>query len=147
MDYQFIDITSYRGISSNAEHWYAKIGTPEYTQENLLYGRETKPNTGVSYINGGELKYYPDVDEATALYKKDNCEKEILNEWDKERIVDIMTRGTIRFPSIVSVVTAAKKFFPNSVLCFSICGSQNEFAKYMQNHKEIAEQVCDIMLK
>ena len=146
MDYQFIDITSYRGISSNAEHWYAKIGTPELTQENLLFGLSEKSNSGVSYVNGEELKYYPNLDEAIEIYKKDNGQKDELNEWDKERIKDILNNGTIRFPSVLSIVLTAKNKFPHSILCFSICGYQQEFARYMLNHGEIAERVCDIIL-
>lgn len=147
MDYQFIDITSYRGISSNTEHWYAKTGTPDLTQEEMLFDLGVKVNGGVTYVNGEELKYYPNLDEAIELYKKDNGQKEKLDDWDEERVKEIINNGTIRFPSILSIVLTAKNKFPNSILCFSICGSQKEFASYMKNHEDMAEQVCGIMFK
>ena len=147
MNYQFIDITSYRGISSDAEHWYAKIGVNDYTQEDLLFTAAAKVNCGVLYVNGEELRYYPTEEEATAMYRKDNWEKKTLDEFDMERIRDVTLNGTIRFPSILAVVKAAKKMFPDAMICFSICGSQSEFAKYMGGHKAVAEQVIKVMLK
>ena len=147
MDYQFIDITSYRGISSNAEHWYAKVGNPNLAQEEMLFDLGMQVNGGISYVNGEELKYYPSLDEAIEMYKKDNAPREDFNEWDKRRIKDILNDGTIRFPSILAIILTAKNRFPNSILCFSICGYQKQFAKYMLDHKDIAKQASDIILK
>ena len=47
MDIQFIDITTYRGISSEAEHFYAKVGSPNYTQENYLVMLDCPPESGI----------------------------------------------------------------------------------------------------
>lgn len=113
----------------------------------MLFDLGVEVNGGVTYVNGEELKYYPNLDEAIELYKKDNGQKEKLDDWDEERIKEIINNGTIRFPSILSIVLTAKNKFPNSILCFSICGSQKEFASYMKNHEDMAEQVCGIMFK
>ena len=140
MDVQFIDITSFMGVSSNAEHYYAKVGKPEYTQEHYLFDLGCKPESGVLF-NGRNLRYYPSEEEAVALYKKDNWGKPV----DMDCVMELQEEGTIRFPSILSIVKAAKKEFPNSVLCFSISGSRKMFTKYLQSLKGIAEEITKIL--
>lgn len=140
MDVQFIDITSFIGASSNAEHYYAKVGKPEYTQEHYLFDLGCKPESGVLF-NGRDLRYYPSEEEAVALYKKDNWGKPV----DMDCVMELQEEGTIRFPSILSIVKAAKKEFPNSVLCFSISGSRKMFTKYLQSLKGITEEITKIL--
>ena len=140
MDVQFIDITSFMGVSSNAEHFYAKVGKPEYAQEHYLFDLGCKPESGVLF-NGQNLRYYPSEEEAVALFKKDNWGKPV----DMDSVMMLQEDGTIRFPSILSIVKAAKKEFPNSVLCFSISGSRKMFTKYLQSLKGITEEITKIL--
>ncbi len=72
MQIEFIDITSFRGLSSEAEHFYASIGVPSWTQEMLLTDRDCRPNAGVSFINTEKLRYFPSTEEARAMWEKDN---------------------------------------------------------------------------
>lgn len=140
MDVQFIDITSFMGVSSNAEHFYAKVGKPEHAQEHYLFDLCCKPESGVLF-NERNLRYYPSEEEAVALYKKDNWGKPV----DMDCVMELQEEGTIRFPSILSIVKAAKKEFPNSVLCFSISGSRKMFTKYLQSLKGITEEITKIL--
>lgn len=140
MDVQFIDITSFIGVSSNAEHYYAKVGEAKHTQKHYLFDLGCKPESGVLF-NGRDLRYYPSEEEAVALYKKDNWGKPV----DMDCVMELQEEGTIRFPSILSIVKAAKKEFPNSVLCFSISGSRKMFTKYLQSLKGITEEITKIL--
>ena len=135
MDYQFIDITSYRGISSNAEHFYARIGSPDYAQENMITMLTCEPTTGQSFVNGKELRYYPTEQEAEEMWKKDNhsLPGDFPLALKRDQIEDMMEYGTIRFPSILAIIKKARELFPESVLCFSMHGSRKEFVKYIQS--------------
>ncbi len=151
MDIQFIDITSYRGISSNAEHYYAKIGDPEYVQENAVTSLSCDLKDGVCFINKQDLKYYPTQYEAEKMWLKDN--NGIDNQFfqrEKSRMIDDMCKeGTIRFPSIISIIKEARKKFPDSILCFSMQGSRKEFVKYMQKlydkDRKSLDEIFDII--
>ena len=153
MDIQFIDITSYRGISSNAEHFYAKVGKPEHTQEIYLINSICEVNEGVWFQDGEHLLFYPTKEEATQLWEKDN-------KWDKDEfvikhkedsIMEMVEDGTYRFPSIIEVVKAAKKKFPDSLLCFSLEHSREEFARWLfkcyenEKTKAYAVEILDII--
>ena len=69
MDIQYINISSFRGISSEAEHYYAKF-VPE----------ERKRDVAESIFEGGNptihcsknLLFYPTREQAIDLIKKDN---------------------------------------------------------------------------
>lgn len=138
MEIQFIDITSYRGISSEAEHYYAKLGELSYMQENLLVQASCEANTGISFVNGEELKYFPTPEEARAMWEKDHGrdKSELVQKWKEDDILDLQESGTIRFPSILSIVKKAREMFPGAVLCFSICGSRKAFAAYIKKLPE-----------
>lgn len=146
MDIQFIDITTFRGVSSEAEHFYAKVGNPEDLQEFLITSPMERPNMGVYFINEHHMRYMPTYDEAKALYLKDHWEKrhKELDAFDEDQILEMVEDGVGRFPSVLSVVETAKKMFPESILCFSISGSQKEFAKWMQRNED-SEQVHKII--
>ena len=50
MDIQFIDITSFAGISSDAEHFYALIGNPKFCQEDYITMTDyCSPENGVLF--------------------------------------------------------------------------------------------------
>lgn len=147
MDIQFIDITSFIGISSDAEHYYAKIGEPKYLQEDYLFYADCKPNNGVMFTK--DLHYYPNRDEAKAMVEKDNSPemlKQFGPDFMEHRIDDYVINGTIRFPSILEVIKAAREYFPDSTLCFSIRGSMNEFVKYMHSlSDDKTEEICKLL--
>lgn len=151
MNIEYINITSYIGISSNAEHFYAKVGIPYKVQEYIATSQSYSGENGVDFVNGKELRYYPSKSEARNLWKKDN-------EWDtrpfviahkEDDIKDLQEYGTIRFPSIASIVKAAKRDFPDSVICFCINGSRKDFAKYMERllekDKETLNEILDTL--
>ena len=150
MDIQFIDITSYRGICSDAEHWYAKYIT-DFKSANECLAVE---GTSV-YGWDEELKFYPTREEAIELIKKENqvigASKEI-KEW---QIQEIMDKGTIRFSSILDIVKNCRKDFPKSILVFSIRGSQKEFKKWLigmyeskeETYKNTAEEIIKSLVE
>lgn len=151
MDYQFIDITSFRCISSEAEHFYAKVGDSSgYAQENILFMASADVNTGVSFVEGNnrvyKLRYHPTREEAISLYLKDNygADRENLGPEAEDRIFELMEDGTTRFKSVLSIVRECRQRFPNSILCFSMSGSRKEFAKWMARNSE-SETVKEII--
>ena len=132
MDVQFIDITSYRGISADAEHFYAKIGYPSKDcQEYYITDMGGDITRGIWFTNGRSLRYYPSEKEARQLWQKDHgFDKDPITLKNKEDdILALQEDGTIRFPSILSIVKEAKKEFPNSIICFSYSGYRKEFVK------------------
>ena len=133
MDIQFINITSYIGVSSNAEHFYARVGAPKCTQENYVTMIDCDMASGVNFPSEGELRFFPDAKQAEALWKKDygyETEKSPLNRKD-DIVAELQEDGTIRFPSVVEIIKTARKRFPDSLLCLSMNGSRKEFAKYV----------------
>ena len=149
MDYQFINITTYRGISSNAEHFYATIGENSYAQENLISMLDGRPNTGISY-GDIDLVHYPTLEEAKVLFLKYHFEarNRELMDIEKKRIAMDVEDGVHQFPSILSIVEESKKKFPNSVLCFSLNGSVKDFVRWMHRNKdsEQVKKIIDILL-
>ena len=138
MQIDFIDITSFRGLSSEAEHFYAAIGKPSWIQEALLSDPDCKPNEGVSYHETEKLRYFPTREEAEAMWEKDN-------HWDKDpfvqshredTILTLMEEGTQRFPTVTAIIKAARKRFPCSYLCFSFAGSVKEFNRLFIKSEE-----------
>ncbi len=150
MQIEFIDISTFKGICSEAEHFYATVGSPENLQENLLFLIGCQPNSGVSHVDTMELRYYPSQEEAEILFRKDHgWEKDspvFSNPTLKKDIIeDYKKTGTIRFPDILSVIKTAKQMFPDAVLCFSFRGSVKEFQKILHNNEKLAEQVWKIV--
>ena len=150
MHFQFIDITSFRHVSSEAEHFYAKVGKPELTQENYLFLVECEVNSGVSFANEEDLRYYPTENEALKMWEKDNRGQQDAKTWKDNAVKDYMEKGTIRFPSVLSIIEAARKKFPNSIICFSMFGSRKQFAKYLflleKSDKETFEKIVKTIL-
>lgn len=146
MDYQFINITTFRGVSSEAEHFYATIGEPKYAQENLLTMAGCSLETGVIFVNGKNLLYMPSYDEAKDIYLKDhyNVRNRDLNASDEDFIMEMVEDGTPRFPSILAVVEAARNKFPESVLCFCMFEKSDEFRKWMMRNQN-SDQVKNIL--
>ena len=139
MDIQFIDITSFRGISSDAEHFYAKIGKVKNSQEYLLtMPVMTDICDGVSFTNEPHLRYYPDEREARRLWEKDNghTRQDLIVIRKEKAIAELQEDGTIRFPSILSIVKRARELFPDSLLVFSFCKSRKQFVKLLSRHDE-----------
>lgn len=152
MQIEFINITTYAGISSEAEHYYAKIGYNNMHQEMLLTDSHCKPDSGIFYINGKSLIYFPTRKEAEQMWEKDH-------RWEKDKleiarhkegeILDFMEDGTQRFPSILEIIRAARKKFPKTMLCFSFQGSVSEFTKRIkklcQNDKEYETEIENLI--
>lgn len=152
MDIEYINITTYKGISSDADHFYAKIGSVGYLQENLISDLACKPESGIVFSILNELRYFPSKKEAEVLWMKDYG-------WDEKNnnkihhdfyIQDIVEKGTIRFPSVLSIVQTARKRYPDSVLCFLFQGSRKAFIEkfvkpYIERPSELVNELISIM--
>ena len=149
MDIQFINITSFIGISSNAEHFYATVGDPKYLQENLLTIVGMDMSSGVSFNDNHKVKYHPNEQEAIQLWQKDHGHDKnpVTLKWKEDTIKEYMEDGTYRFPSVLAVVRRARELFPKSILCFSMNSSRNQFAKYItklyENNKKLADEIIE----
>jgi hypothetical protein len=132
MEIQFVDITSYRGISSDAEHFYARVGAPKDVQEFYITCMDCDVNAGVYFHDERQLRYFPTEEEARSLWQKDHGfdKREITLKYKEDDIADLVETGTIRFPSIEAIIKKAKEEFPDAVICFSISGSRKEFVKW-----------------
>ena len=127
MDIQFINITTYRGISSNAEHYYARLATDATkVQESFMEGFEI-------YSFSEDLLFFPEREQAVELCRKENSMRGIDSVVSEEQIEKMMDEGTIRFLSVFDVVETARKKFPGSVLVFLMNGTKKEFIKYLQS--------------
>ena len=152
MQIEFIDITTYRGISSDAEHFYAKRATSTAkVQESLLDGSGLE---SMSYWCDEDVKFMPDREQAEQLCRKDNkmawgtqAESHPVTE---EQIREMIQNGTIRFPSIEALLKQVRKDHPNAVLCFSIHGSRKVFTNWLnglyETDKEKLQRILDIIL-
>lgn len=138
MDIQYINISSFRGISSEAEHYYAKF-VPE----------ERKRDVAESIFEGGNptihcsknLLFYPTREQAIDLIKKDNrIEGQFHKEPTENVIAKYMEDGTYRFPSILDIIKEARKMFPGSILCFALQESMDAFRKYWMRMYEAGEE-------
>lgn len=132
MDIQFINITSYIRISSNAEHFYARVGKPDYTQENYLTMLSCDVCSGVVFPSEGELRFFPNREQAEDLWEKDyGFDKSQTDTLKEDIIAELQEDGTIRFPSVIEIIQVSRKKFPNSILCFSMNGTRKEFARFV----------------
>ena len=146
MEIQFIDITTYRGISSNADHFYAKIGEVGEAQEYYMTMKLLDDICeGVSFINTPDLIYYPSKQEAINLWEKDNgWNKSNISPKSRETAIDdLVKNGTIRFPSILSIIKTAKEKFPNALLVFSYCGRRKNFVNLLSKYDE--KSICEMI--
>ena len=145
MNIEYIDITSYRGISSNAEHYYAKVAVfDSKTYECFIAGEHP-------YTFDEELLFYPNREQAIQLCRKDNemsCYK-IPTAISEEQIEDMMKRGTIRFPNVLEVVRQARKQYPNAILKFYMYGYERKFASYLDSlnkyDKETVSEIIELL--
>lgn len=142
MRVEYINITSYRGISSNAEHYYAAIATMQEDSYAAFIDGEHP------YSFDTELKFFPDREQAITLCKKDNQMIYGIKapEITEDQIWQMQYDGTIRFPSILEIVRTARKNYPHSILCFYIAGNQRAFANYLNRLQEAdAGKVTEII--
>lgn len=143
MNVEYIDITSYRGISSNAEHYYAKVAVfDDRTYECFIAGEHP-------YTFDKELLFYPDREQAIQLCKKDNKMAFYEIAVSEEQIEDMMKNGTIRFPNVLEVVRQARKQYPNAILKFYMYGYERNFAIYLDKlnkwDKETVSEIIDLL--
>ena len=143
MNIEYIDITSYRGISSNAEHYYAKAATfNDKTYQCFISGEHP-------YTFDEELLFYPNREQAIQLCKKDNQMAFYETAISEEQIEDMMKRGTIRFPSVLEVVRQARKQYPNAILKFYMYGYERKFASYLdalnKYDKETVNEIVELL--
>ena len=135
MEIQFIDISSFRGISYGAEHYYAKLlDTKDF--EALLMGADKLENLCGS--TGEEMKFIPTEEEARAMAAGDYPNTDLSLTPEKREAFreiaegDYLEYGTRRFPSILRIVQETRKRFPNAVLYFMIYGSRKDFLTYLK---------------
>jgi len=149
MQIEFINITTYKGISSDAEHFYASVGEPDMVQERLLTDLGAKPESGVFFGSEDMLRHFPSAEEAEAMWQKDYGHDRLTNRCHDEQVQSIVKDGTIRFPSILAVVHAARGRFPDAKLCFCFQGSRKEFVRVlqleMQKHQKLMDEIEDLI--
>lgn len=149
MQIEFINITTYKGISSDAEHFYASVGKPDMVQEFLLTDPVSKPESGVFFGSEDLLRHFPSPEEAEAMWQKDHGHDRVTDKWHDEQVQSIVKDGTIRFPSILTIVRAARGRFPDAKLCFCFRGSRKEFVRIlqfeMQKHPELMDEIEDLI--
>ena len=136
MKIKFIDITTYRGISSEAEHFYAKIARPGYAADMVAFDFGTTFDTCCRDYGGEDLRFFPTRKQAEKYAEKDHPSylvrtigEEELNKRRKWLIEDLLEDGTIRFPSVLDIIKAAREKYPDALLYFTFCGSHKEFLK------------------
>jgi hypothetical protein len=146
MDIQFINITSYRGISSNAEHYYARVAT-DVKAVNRCF---VESDSGCyPHLCDQDMIFYPNQEYAIELCKKDNQLFLNYHGVTETQISDMMTRGTIRFPSVLDIIKQARKTYPNSILCFYFQNNRKAFFSYLnsliENDKATLEEICKLL--
>ncbi len=135
MEIQFINITSFRGISVGAVHYYAKVLDTRYFDE-LLMGTDKLEN--LCGRSGEEMRYTPTKEEAKAMAVADYPDTDLTLTPEKMELFreiaegDYLEYGTTRFPSILRIAQEARKRFPNAVLYFMLYGSRKDFQAYLK---------------
>lgn len=145
MDIQFINITSYRSVSSNAEHYYASRATePEKVNEAFIEAAEGC----YPHLCQEEIKFFPDEAQARALCKKDNVMTYgISRPVSEEQVKEIQANGTIRFPSLPDLVRTVRETYPDSVLCFFYQGSRQAFFRLLERLSQSSPETLHEILK
>ena len=132
MDIQFINITSFIGISANAVHYYAKLLDTKYLEEYLM---DTNEMDNLCDGTGEEMRYTPTEDEARAMAAADYPDMDLTLTPEKRKAFreiaegDYLEYGTTRFPSILRIIQETRKRFPDSALFFTLYGSRKSFMK------------------
>ena len=137
MNIEYIDITSYRGISSNAEHYYAKVAVFDNETYECFITDEHP------YTFDKDLLFYPDREQAIELCTKDNQMGFYSIAVSEEQIDRIMKEGTIRFPNVLEVVRQARKQYPNAILKFYMYGNSQKFASYLDGMEKYDEKAVN----
>ena len=135
MEIQLIDINTYAGISSNAKHFYANYVPQKSVEDTLAFDINGDLENLCVYHASEELKYFPTREDAQAYAVNDYPDhdrtiteerKRELREW---AVKDLVENGTIRFPSILSIVKTARKKWPDACLYFTFRGKRKGFLK------------------
>ena len=136
MNITFIDITTFQDISSEAEHFYAKVARPGYAANMVAFDVGTSFDTCARDYSGIDLRYFPSEEEAKKYAKKDHPDylKRTIGKEELERrrrwcVEDLIEDGTIRFPSVNDIIKTARNKYPDSLLYFTFHGSHKEFLK------------------
>lgn len=139
MNIEYINITSYRGISSDAEHYYAKRHVQDKDDYDAFLEQE-KP-----YSFNEDLRFYPDRQQAIELCKKDNQMLYGIHapEISESQIKNMMADGTIRFPSVLDVVKTARAQFPDAILCLYFHESKKMLLDYLNRLLQAKSPVLD----
>ena len=148
MDFQLVNITTYRGISSNADHFYAKIASDsDKIVESFSEGSDFS-----EYLCDTDLIWFPSLDEAQALVEKDNSPMPT----DPKRLellrlqAEIIHKeGTTRFNSVTDILRSVRSSHPSSVIVVLMQGNRRRFFTWLDNlsretQDEIDSILCDV---
>ena len=151
MQIEFFNITSYCGISSNAEHFYVKHLDAKYLEETLQFTMTDRLEE-LAGETGEELRYIPTKEEAESIARKDYPDYDRTLTPEKREtfreitIGDLLETGTTRFPSVMRIIREVRRQFPDAVLYFMVYGSRKDFIKWRiaqkDNQKELDELLC-----
>ena len=115
MEIQFVDITSYRGISSDAEHFYARVGAPKDVQEFYITCMDCDVNAGVYFHDERQLRYFPTEEEARSLWQKDHGfdKREITLKYKEDDIADLFlelatNEAQLKYPTYYAIARDGK---------------------------------------
>lgn len=143
MEIQLINIETYIGISSEAKHFYAKVVKQEDIEEVIAFeNASARLESLCDYRSAEELRYYPSKEEAEIYAKKDFPDHDrTMNDEERRRrraveTGDLLEYGTIRFPSILSVVKTAREKWPEACLYFTFQGRRERFLKLILNKEQ-----------
>ncbi len=143
MEIQLINIETYIGISSEAEHFYAKVVKQEDIEEVIAFENSSaRLESLCDYRSAEELLYYPSKEEAEIYAKKDFPDHDrTMNDEERRRrraveTGDLLEYGTVRFPSILSVVKTAREKWPEACLYFTFRGRRDAFLKLILNKEQ-----------
>lgn len=143
MEIQLINIETYMGISSEAEHFYAKAVRQEDIEEVIAFeNASARLESLCDYRSAEELRYYPSKEEAENYARKDFPDHDRTMDDEERRrrraveTGDLLEYGTIRFPSILSVVKTAREKWPAACLYFTFRGRRDAFLKLILNKEQ-----------
>jgi hypothetical protein len=155
MDVRVIDITTYAGICSEAEHYYAKEKSFKYAGE-MVWGTDSLSHLTSDDPNADDILYIPTQAEAEMIARKDYP---IHNSDNQENVAEIMARrkgdiddmleiGTRRFLSIKQIMKRCRELYPKSLIIYTIYGSHKKFLEATMKqglHEPIDPEYEDLM--
>lgn len=148
MQIEFFNITTYQGISCDAEHFYAKHENASYFEEMLWSTDRLQELKGST---GNDFRYIPSKEEAEQIAKKDYPDRdrtltpEQREEYRETTVGDLLEYGTARFPSILRIIQEARSRYPDAVLYFTLFGSRKEFVKWCSADKSRFEKIVKLL--